>query len=175
MLFVLLLGGVAAIAMALHHLRVPGLADWPSRMRVAMAFALAFAGADHLVTPGRYIPMIEGFIPHAPFVVLLTGLCELAGAAGLLLRRTRKTAAICLAVYFVCVFPANINNALNGLVVDGLPQAAWYYWARLAFQPAIVWWALVAGEVMRLPRKGSPAGGWPIEARLPDGGASGSR
>jgi len=32
-----------------------------------------------------------------------------------------------LAIYFVAVFPANIHNPLNGLPVDGLPQAAWYY------------------------------------------------
>jgi uncharacterized membrane protein len=40
-----------------------------------------------------------------------------------------------LAIYFVCVFPANIKNAIEGLSVQGLPGANWYYWMRLLFQP----------------------------------------
>jgi hypothetical protein len=32
-----------------------------------------------------------------------------------------------------------------------LPQAAWYYWARLPFQPLAIWWALYAVELIRWP------------------------
>jgi uncharacterized membrane protein len=53
-----------------------------------------------------------------------------------------------LAIYFVCVFPANIKNAIDGLNVEGLPQAGWYYWGRLLFQPVAVWWSLRAAEVI---------------------------
>jgi len=62
-----------------------------------------------------------------------------------------------LAVYFVAVFPANIHNALNGLAVEGLPQAGWYYWLRLPFQPLAIWWALFSAQLVR----------WPLKRALP--------
>jgi uncharacterized membrane protein len=46
------------------------------------------------------------------------------------------------------VFPANIKNAVEGVVVEGLPTASWYYWVRLLFQPLAIWWTLRASEVI---------------------------
>lgn len=120
-------------------------------MRQGMAAALIFFGVDHLVTPGRYLPMLPDLLPFPENIVLITGLCELAGAIGLLAPRTRRLAGLMLAIYFVCVFPANIKNALEGTVVDGLPTLSWYYWIRLLFQPFAVWWALYASGVAEFP------------------------
>jgi uncharacterized membrane protein len=58
-----------------------------------------------------------------------------------------------LALYFVAVFPANIKNAIEGLSVEGLPEAAWYYWVRLPFQPLVIWWSLYAAAVIDWPRR----------------------
>ncbi|PAU53126.1 hypothetical protein BZL42_23075 [Pseudomonas indica] len=124
-------------------------------MRLAMALALLFVGFDHWLTPGRYLPMMPDYLPYHLPLVLFTGACELAGAVGLLLPQTRRLAATMLALYFVCVFPANIHNALNGLNVDGLPSVQWYYWLRLPFQPLIILWALYAGGV--IGRRGASA------------------
>ena len=125
--------------------------NWPLRMRIAMATALVIVGTDHWLTPSRYLAMMPGWIPLHLELVLFTGAAEIAGAVGLLWRRTRRLAGLMLAVYFVAVFPANIHNAVNGLAVDGLPQAAWYYWVRLLFQPLVIWWALFSAELMRWP------------------------
>jgi len=152
MLFFVLMAVVTGLAALGGRAGIPGLGDWPARMRWGMAVALVFAGIDHLLTPGRYLPMMPAFVPHPLEVVYFTGLCELAGALGLLVPRLRRTAAIALAVYFVCVFPANIKNAVEGLSVDGLPTASWYYWIRLAFQPLVIWWALACGGVISLRR-----------------------
>jgi uncharacterized membrane protein len=84
-------------------------------------------------------------------MVLFTGAAEVAGGLGLLVPRLRRLAGALLALYFVAVFPANIHNALNGLSVEGLPQAQWYYWVRLAFQPLAIWWALFSAELTRWP------------------------
>ena len=148
MLFIALLLGLTAIAALAHRCGAPGVATWPQRMRLAMALALLMAGADHLLTPQRYLPMMPEYLPFPEHLVLFTGLCELAGAMGLLMPRLRRYAAIALAIYFVCVFPANIKNALDGLQVEGLPAATWYYWLRLPFQPLIILWALYAGELI---------------------------
>lgn len=130
------------ILLALAARAVSMLTDWPARMRLAMAVALVLAGIDHWLTPERYLSMMPPWIPLHLELVLLTGAAEIAGAAGLLLPRFRAAAGLMLAVYFVAVFPANIHNALSGPAVPGLPDDAWYYWVRLAFQPLAIWWAL---------------------------------
>jgi uncharacterized membrane protein len=151
MLFFLLLAVFTILATGLHFARAPHLADWPGRMRLAMALALFLVGSDHWVNPQRYLPMMPPWIPLHLELVLFTGAAEVAGATGILLRRTRKLAGLMLGIYFVAVFPANIHNALNGLAVEGLPQASWYYWARLPFQPLAIWWALFSAQLIRWP------------------------
>lgn len=146
MLFFVLLA-ILTLGVALVHRR----SDWPARMRIAMAIALVAVGTDHWVNPERYLPMMPPWIPLHFELVLFTGAAEIAGAFGLLLRRTRTLAGIALAAYFVAVFPANIHNALNAVAIDGLPQAAWYYWARLPFQPLAIWWALFSAGLLRWP------------------------
>ena len=44
-------------------------------------------------------------------LVQLTGVCELAGAAGLLQPRTRTAAGVALIVFYAAVFPANAYAA----------------------------------------------------------------
>ena len=148
MMFLAFVGGISALALLADRLGIASIPDWASRLRYGLAAALVFFGVDHFLSVGRYVPMIEGFVPFAEQVVLVTGACEIAGAIGLLVSATRRLAGIMLAIYFVCVFPANVANALNGLAVDGLPSTGWYYWVRLVFQPLYVWFALVAGGVV---------------------------
>jgi uncharacterized membrane protein len=151
MFFFVLVGLAALVAALLGRLGVPSLANRYAAMRWGLAAGLTFTGADHLVTPERYLPMMPDFVPMHSEVILFTGLCELAGALGILIPSLRRLAGIMLAVYFASVFPANIKNALDGLSVAGLPDAGWYYWFRLLFQPLIIWWALYATEIVRWP------------------------
>ena len=137
---------VAALVGWLFGIRA--LMEQAACMRWGMSAALLFFGVDHLLVPERYIPMVPEVLARPDLIVLFTGLCEIAGAIGLLLPRTRRLAGALLAVYFVCVFPANIRNAVEGLSVSGLPGASWYYWVRLAFQPVAVWWALRASGIL---------------------------
>ena len=152
MLFFALLAVLTGAAAVIHRN-----SDWPQRMRIAMAIALVAVGTDHWVNPERYLAMMPPWVPLHFEVVLFTGVAEVAGAFGLLIRKTRCVAGLALAIYFVAVFPANIHNALNGLSVEGLPQAAWYYWARLPFQPLAIWWALFSAELIGWPRRAREA------------------
>ena len=158
MLFIALLILLTLLALLADRGGIPGLAGWPARMRLAMAVALLLVGSDHLLTPQRYLAMMPDLLPYHLELVLFTGLCELAGAIGLLLPRWRRWAALALALYFVCVFPANIKNALEGLDVEGLPAATWYYWLRLPMQPLIILWALYAGELIGRRHMATEAG-----------------
>jgi uncharacterized membrane protein len=90
-------------------------------------------------------------VPWPHLVIAATGLCEIAGAFGLLTRRLRQAAGIGLALYAVCVFPANIKHAIDDLSAVAPHLGWWYHAPRLLLQPVLVWWALVAGDVVRWP------------------------
>ena len=117
---------------------------------VLAAFYLA-AGIAHLRAPGAFLPIMPPLIPFPREVVLFTGACEVAGAAGLILPASRRFAGIMLALYALCVWPANIYQALWHVPVPPLPDSWWYHGPRLAFQPVLIWWALFAGGVVDWP------------------------
>ncbi len=133
------------------------------RLRPAMrwlmaAFYLA-AGFVHLRAPEAFLPIVPGWVPAPRETVLLTGVCEILGAAGLLLPRWRKAAGTGLALYALCVFPANIKHAFGGIALGGLPSGWWYHGPRLALQPVLVWWALYGSGLVDWPfRRLSPSG-----------------
>jgi uncharacterized membrane protein len=109
------------------------------------------AGIFHLATPGTFLLITPDWVPYPRDVILGTGLCELAGAAGLQIPRLRRAAGIGLALYAVCVYPANIKHAIDGLPPGNVQLGWWYHAPRLALQPVLVWWALFAGGVVSWP------------------------
>jgi uncharacterized membrane protein len=123
--------------------------------RTLMLWALAAAyvgfGLFHLLEPDSFLPIMPPAIPFPREVVLFTGASELAGGLGLLVPRTRRAAAIMLALYALCVWPANIYHAVAGVHVGGLPDSGWYHGPRLALQPVIAWWPLFAAGVVNWP------------------------
>jgi uncharacterized membrane protein len=120
-------------------------------MRWAMAAFYFIAGIVHLRNPGAFLPIVPEWVPAPREVVLVTGGCEIAGALALLTRRFRWWAGVMLALYAVCVFPANIKHALDNVTLPGLPSSWWYHGPRLAAQPILVWWALFCGRVVDWP------------------------
>ena len=127
------------------------------RLRVALRLVLsAFylgAGVMHLVAVQPMLAIMPPGIPFPGAVVVLTGLCEIAGAVGLLCKPTRWWAGVLLGLYAFCVWPANIYQALWNVPVPPLPDSWWYHGPRLAFQPMLIWWALFAGNVLNWPFK----------------------
>ena len=125
-------------------------------MRTALRFILAviyfIAGVAHIRSPAGFVQITPDWVPAPQFVVLATGLCEIAGAVALaFVPRLRRAAGIGLAAYAVCVFPANINHAINDIAVGGVQMSWWYHGPRLLFQPVAVWWALWVGGVTDWP------------------------
>ena len=120
-------------------------------MRLFMAAFYLAAGMLHIVAPAGFVLIVPDAAPWPETTVIATGLCEIAGAAGLMTQRLRRDAGIALAVYAVCVFPANIKHALFMVPVAGLPVSWWYHGPRLALQPLLVWWALYCAEVTDWP------------------------
>src|SRR5437879_981364 len=122
-----------------------------SVMRWIMAAFYAVAGVGHVLQPDAFLPIVPDWVPFSREVILLTGLCELAGAAALLTTRLRAIAGIMLALYALCVWPANIKHALDHIVLPPIPDTWWYHGPRLAFQPVLIWWALFCAGVIDWP------------------------
>jgi uncharacterized membrane protein len=101
--------------------------------------------------PTGFVAITPHWVPEPQTVVALTGIAELAGAVGLMLPATRRAAAIGLALYALCVWPANFNHALHDIPLGGVHLGWWYHGPRLALQPVIIWWALWAGAVIDWP------------------------
>jgi uncharacterized membrane protein len=120
-------------------------------MRWAMAIFYFAAGALHLRNPGAFLPIMPDWVPAPREIILFTGACEVIGALALVTRSLRWWAGAMLALYAVCVFPANIKHAFYDLQLPGLPASWWYHAPRLALQPVIVWWALYCAQVVSWP------------------------
>lgn len=118
-------------------------------LRCLLAAVYIGFGALHLLKAHSFLAIMPPWVPAPLMVVNFTGACEIAGGFGLMISRLRKAAGIGLALYAVCVFPANLYHALSGVTVPGLPSSWWYHAPRLAFQPVFVWWALYAGGPWR--------------------------
>jgi uncharacterized membrane protein len=56
-----------------------------------------------------------------------------------------------LALYAICVFPANIKHAIEAIHVPPVPDSWWYHGSRLALQPVLVWWALYCSGLIDWP------------------------
>lgn len=129
-------------------------------LRLALALAYGVAGCAHILSPGGFLAITPAWVPFPERVIFLTGLCEIAGAVGLLIPPARigwarRVAGTGLALYALCVWPANLNHAVNDIPLGGVRLSWWYHGPRLAFQPVLIWAALWAAEVIDWPwRKG---------------------
>ena len=123
-------------------------------MRWIMAAFFAGAGYLHLAAPAKLLAITPDWVPFAPQVIFVTGLLEFAGALALVTKPLRRWAGVALALYALCVWPANIKHAFDGIDIAGLPSSWWYHGPRLAMQPVIIWWALYCADVIDWPWRG---------------------
>ena len=125
---------------------------WRGIFRLILALIYFIAGVAHLRAPGGFLTITPAWVPAPQQVILFTGICEIAGAIALAtVPALRRAAGFALALYALCVFPANINHALNDVAVGGVHLSWWYHGPRLLFQPVMIWWALWAGGVIDWP------------------------
>lgn len=119
--------------------------------RILLAAAYFAVGIVHLRSPEGFLPIMPDFVPFPREVVLATGVAEILGAIGLMIPRLRRAAAWGLAAYALCVFPANIKHAVEGIAIAGQVLGWGYHVPRLLAQPLIIWWALWAGGITEWP------------------------
>lgn len=118
--------------------------DWRTATRAGLALMFVFTGISHFKrVRADLIRMVPPQLPAPGLLVTLTGLAELAGAAGLLIPSLARAAAWGLMLLLVAMFPANIYAAQSNSAIAGRPpmriamrlplQALWIgllYWSR---------------------------------------------
>ena len=123
-------------------------------LRILLALFYAYAGYAHIARPEPFLSIMPEALPAPEAIVFWTGIAEVLGAAGLLQpfsKELRKAGAIGLALYAVCVFPANINHFVMDMArADGGFGLA-YHVPRMIAQPVLVWLALWVGGVTDWP------------------------
>jgi uncharacterized membrane protein len=112
--------------------------------QVILGIALTYAGTTHLTSSRQeFQAQVPSWLPLDPdFVVIASGIVEIIlGLALLTLWRYRNQVGLIVAIFFILIFPGNINQYLNGIDAFGLDtdQARL---TRLFFQPVLVAWAL---------------------------------
>lgn len=138
-------------------LGVASLRDWAAATRVGLAVMFCFTAAAHFNSMrADLVRMVPPGVPYPELMITMTGICEILGAVGLLVPRTRRVAALALIVFLIAVLPANIHAARAQLTLGGAPATALV--PRVALQLlfiALVWWSgwHAPGRAVRLARR----------------------
>jgi uncharacterized membrane protein len=112
--------------------------------QMVLGCALAYAGIGHLTSSRQefqaQVPTV--FADYADFVVLASGVVEIALGVGLIaLWKYRVQIGWLVAAFFVAIFWGNISQYVNGVDAFGLDTDTKRL-VRLFFQPLLVMWAL---------------------------------
>lgn len=116
---------------------IPAFASWQAAARDALSLMLVFTGVSHFTSMKEdFVRMMPPAIPWPRAMVYFTGVCEIAGAAGLLLPDFRSAAAYALIAFFAAVLPANIHAARAGVTLRGKPATS--LWLRIPMQALFI-------------------------------------
>lgn len=119
-------------------------------LQVVLGAFLTSAGLSHLGSNRQaFQAQVPTWLPiDADFVVIASGLVEIALGITLItsvfiFTKYRKGIGLATAIFFVLIFPGNINQYVNGIDAFGLDTDQKRL-IRLLFQPPLVLWALWA-------------------------------
>ena len=126
---------------------------------LALGVFLTSADSSHLGSNRKeYLTQVPSWLPLDPdFVVITSGLVVIALGISLItttfiFTKYRKQVGIAVAVFFIIIFPGNINQYVNQIDAFGLDTDQKRL-IRLFFQPLLVLWALSGTNVIRLTKK----------------------
>ena len=111
--------------------------------QILLGATLLYTGTLHLTTRrAEFQAQVPTWLPLSPdFVVIASGFVELALGLALISLRRRREVGIATALFFIAIFPGNINQYVNGIDAFGLDTDRARA-IRLLFQPLLVLWAL---------------------------------
>jgi uncharacterized membrane protein len=103
-------------------------------------------GVAHFAATTAEMRIVPPYIPWPRIAVLVSGVCELLGAVGLLWQPTRRAAGIGLFALTIAVTPANVYMLQRA---DLFQVPGWLLVARLPLQVALL--AVIAWSCVGLP------------------------
>jgi uncharacterized membrane protein len=116
---------------------------WAASTRYALAVTLLFTGVAHFMRIKEdMVRMTPPWVPWPPAMVYFTGLCEVAGAIGLIVPSLQRAAGVALVIFFIAILPANIHAVQAHIPVAGRPATP--LWIRVPLQVVLIvvtWWA----------------------------------
>ena len=122
------------------------------------AFLLS-TGISHLESNRtEFLAQVPTWLPLDPdFVVIASGLVEITLGVlliitALILKKYRKVIGLITALFFILIFPGNINQYVNQIDAFGLDTDTKRL-IRLFFQPPLVIWALWSSGAISLLKK----------------------
>ena len=127
--------------------------------QIALGAFLLSAGISHLDSNRtEFLAQVPTWLPlDADFVVVSSGIVEIT--LGVLLittvlvyKKYRRQVGLITGIFFILIFPGNINQYVNQIDAFGLDTDTKRL-IRLFFQPPLVIWALWSTNVIRLTKK----------------------
>ena len=122
-------------------------------LQLLLGAFLTSAGISHLGSNRtEFLAQVPTWLPlNADFVVVASGIVEITLGISLItttfiLKQYRKQVGIVVAIFFILIFPGNINQYVNNIDAFGLDTDQKRL-IRLFFQPLLVIWALWASGV----------------------------
>ncbi len=123
--------------------------------QIALGAALIGAGSSHLGSNRQeFQAQVPTWLPLDPdFVVIASGIIEIIlGISLVTLWRYRTRVGLSVAIFFILIFPGNINQYVNQIDAFGLDTDRERL-IRLFFQPLLVLWALWSTDSLKALRK----------------------
>ena len=117
--------------------------------QILLGATLIYTGTLHLTTSRmEFQAQVPPWVPFSPdFVVLASGVVEIALGLALVSLQRRREAGIATALFFIAIFPGNISQFVNEIDAFGLDSDRARA-IRLLFQPLLVLWALWSTTAM---------------------------
>ena len=127
--------------------------------QIALGAFLLSAGISHLGSNRtEFLAQVPTWLPlDADFVVVASGLVEitlgvLLITTALVFKKYRKQVGLITGIFFILIFPGNINQYVNQIDAFGLDTDTKRL-IRLFFQPPLVIWALWSSGAIALLKK----------------------
>jgi len=117
---------------------------WVTILRLLAAAGFVLGGLNHFKNPDFYRAIIPPGFPSPAALVVISGVCEIAGGIGLLIPALRVAAGWGLIALLIAVLPANIYMALHPEVVPDFHVSQWMLWLRLPLQAVFIAWVWIA-------------------------------